>query len=444
MGRGVVIVLVLASACGRDRVPGVGDDADAPVAGALELTPPLLDLGDSDVAALSGQIGSFTLRNATDTEVTLEDFAIAGAAAGDFTIISQGCPASLPAGATCGVTIEFRATARDARAATLEITGSRMASAALAGRGVIAADLAIAPGARDFGDVEVGAGGAPFTFTVFNEIADSTIVPSIAGGAGGFSVVGTTCTGTIPLHGTCTIDVALAPPHGGEFRGDLVVIAGAETARAGVVGLSTSPLAITPFTRLFGSMLLGTTGGTETITVRNTTAAETGTLTPALIGAAAVDFTIQSTTCTTLAPDETCDVVVRSTPATRGAKTAQLEITDGAAAKSARATLRADAYSLLVIGSATFPPTVNGQTSARQSYTVINASGTATGAITTQLAGSQFAIASNTCAPGIPPNMSCEIEIEFSPTSTGAASATLSVSASPGGSDDFVVGGNGT
>src|SRR4051812_49004971 len=100
MARCAVVVLIVAgSACGKDRVPG-SDDVDAPATGALELTPPLLDLGDSDVAALSGQIGSFTLRNASDTEVTLEGFAITGPNPGDFTIISEGCPDSLAIGGT--------------------------------------------------------------------------------------------------------------------------------------------------------------------------------------------------------------------------------------------------------------------------------------------------------------------------------------------------------
>jgi hypothetical protein len=434
----------LVSACGQDAVVRDAPEATPDGGAALELLPPVFDFGNSVLGSMiPGETSGFTLHNTGDGDATIASIAITGAS--DFTIVSEGCADILSPGGTCGVTVQFDAIARDARSATLEVTGSHTATAALSGTGTITSGLVIDPGARNFGDLAAATTSGMFRFNVFNELADSVLAPSLTHvGPPGFTIAATDCTGTIALHGTCSVDVVFAPPHGGEFRGDLTITGATDSVRAGVTGASTTPLAITPFTRLFGSMLLGEVGSTQTLTVRNTTTVPSGTLAPALIGAAAADFTIQSTTCTTLAPDATCDVVVKLTATTRGAKTAQLEVTDATNAVSARGTLRGDAYSLLVIGSATFPNTVSGQTSARQTYTVINASSSPTGAIATTLPGTQFSIASNTCAAGLPANMSCAIEIEFKPTSTGAKSATLSVSASPGGSDDFVIGGTGT
>src|SRR6185503_1774492 len=113
-----------------------------------------------------------------------------------------------------------------------------------------------------------------------------------------------------------------------------------------------------------------------------------------------------------------CDVTVRFDPATRGAKLAQLEVGDPTSGLTSRANLRADAYAILIIGPATFPNTTVNQTSAKQTYKVINASSSQTGAITASLAGSNnFAIATDGCAAGLAANTSCTIELTLTPSS---------------------------
>lgn len=217
-------------------------------------------------------------------------------------------------------------------------------------------------------------------------------------------------------------------------------------AQAGLTGVSTTPLAVTPLSSLFGSYLLGQpTPGTQiSFTVTNTGTTTTGPLTATLIGAAAADFTIRSTTCTTLVPAATCDVVVELTPLTRGGKVAQLSVKDSVA--ETRVGLRGSAYSLLITGTAMFPDTALGQQSAVQTFNVSNASALATGAITTTPGGadaSQFTVVSTTCAAGIPANNACTVSVRFTPTSAGPKAATLNVSATPGGSDSFAITGRG-
>lgn len=438
MRRALLVVPLFA--CGNDRAP---TDPVEPEIPRLTLSPPVLDFGDSDFTSASIEIQGFTLANVSDDDVALTDFVVAGTDIGDFTIVNEGCPETLGPAATCGITLQFQATAREQRTATLEVSAvNTAASAEMIGRGVSPTGLFVLPGALNFGDLGAGTIGDPIELTVFNELEDTAIAASIVGSSA-FQIADTTCSGTIPLHGTCTVSIEMAPAHGGEFVADLEVAGAAQTTRAGLTGRSTSPLSASPFTRMFGSMLLGETGDIEVVTIKNTTAATSGTLAAGLIGAAVADFTITGSTCTTLDPEATCTVSVQLTPQTRGAKIAQLEVTDGTSNLATRATLRADAYSLFLSGTPSFPDTTVGQTSTK-TFKILNASSSATGAITTDLTGSsELSITSNNCAAGIPPNNFCEIVIELAPITAGAKSATLEVTSSPGGSDTLVIDGSG-
>ncbi|HUS32777.1 MAG TPA: hypothetical protein VMZ53_29955, partial [Kofleriaceae bacterium] len=66
----------------------------------------------------------------------------------------------------------------------------------------------------------------------------------------------------------------------------------------------------------------------------------------------------------------------------------------------------------------------------------------ATGAVSASITG-QFAIASNGCSGALAAHDSCTIQVTFKPTSTGAKTGSLQVSASPGGSDTFPLAGTG-
>lgn len=393
---------------------------------------------------------TFAITNKGAGAATLTTIAVGGPAAADFVLAANSCGETLAPADTCNVRIDFIAIAAGDREASLQIMGSTSPTAALSRQGIAPPSrIRFSPGARNFGDVPTGTTGAPFTFTVTNEAAATTLIPSLVGvGAAAFRIASTDCTsGVLQLGATCSLTVEMVPPFGGEYVADVVLTQpNGATAQAGLTGVSTTPLAVTPPSSLFGSYLLGqpTPGTRITFTATNTGTTTTGPLTATLIGVAAADFTIQSTTCTMLAPAATCDVVVELTPLTRGGKVAQLSVKDSVA--ETRVGLRGNAYSLLVTGTAVFPDTELGQQSAIQTFNVSNASNLATGAITTTRGGtdaSQFTVVSTTCAAGIPANNGCTISVRFTPTSAGPKSATLNVSATPGGSDSVAITGRG-
>jgi len=424
------VVFCLAGACGDPAAKPDAAVVDPDAGPSLRITPEAYDYGNLELGTGGdARVETFTLANVSTAVLPIAMPVIGGSQSADYLISSTRAPAVLEPGGAGPGAAELAPLARGLRSAELQVLGPALVSAQLDGTGTVSsARLIISPGARDFGDVAAGQTSAALDFTVLNEADDATLTPVVQP-AGVFSIAQTDCgLAETPLHGTCHVSVTWAPPYSGQFVAELAVTAGsAGTYRAGLVGRSSRPLSITPDQGALGSMLVGQPEATaeETFTIRNNGTAPTGPLAASFAGVAAGDYEVVSSTCTTPAPDVECEVTVHLDAATRGKKLAQLVVTDGSS-NHARANLDASAYTLLIIGGTTFPATATGQQSAPQVYTVVNASDRDTGAVTASL-GSQFVLASNTCAAGVPAHTSCEIGVRFAPSTAGAKAATLSV-----------------
>src|SRR5881394_759126 len=79
--------------------------------------------------------------------------------------------------------------------------------------------------------------------------------------------------------------------------------------------------------------------------------------------------------------------------------------------------------------------------------TITNVGGRPTGLLETAFSGidpSSFPITSTTCSSELAPGASCQLAVAFAPKAMGARSASLIVSASPGGTLMTMLTGNGT
>jgi len=92
---------------------------------------------------------------------------------------------------------------------------------------------------------------------------------------------------------------------------------------------------------------------------------------------------------------------------------------------------------------ASFGGVLLGTTSPITMITISNPGTAITGPIAAVLTSSQFALASNTCTVPLNPGASCALGVRFAPTVRGAASGSLNVTASPGGSLNIPLSGNG-
>lgn len=434
-----------------------GHTPDAPLpdtpATSVTITPASFDFGEHELGE-PAPLHTFTITSALPDPVDITNIGTGGAAGADFTVVSNTCPATLSPGQSCDAVVQFTPGAGNARVALLSVaTTVETYSAPIQGTGVVLTPkLVFDPPAANLGDLAIGDTSGSFALTVLNEASPASFAASLDGAnAASFEILSNDCapgSGFVPLHDTCSVKVAFHAVHGGAHIANLTLTGPSGAWSAGLMGHSSSPFVVSPFSAAFGSMLVGQPepGTVETFTVQNATDAvtgtTTGTLTPTLTGPGAADFTIESTDCTMLAPQATCSVVVRLAATTRGTKSPELVVTDGTSSQASHVTLSASAYTVFVTTSPQFAATTAGQTTTK-TLTVANPSDRDSGAISLGITGSDFAISTTTCSGSIAAHASCTVDVEFSPTTTGAKSATLTASAAPGGSHNVTLMGTG-
>ncbi|MFN8619133.1 MAG: signal peptidase I [Chloroflexota bacterium] len=298
-----------------------------------------------------------------------------------------------------------------------------------------------------FGNVPVG-GSADGLLTLRNSGSAPLHVSAISlGGSapGQFAIDGAGSCPVTPTLGpdeTCTIGITFAPTTVGDLGASLVVTSDAAQVAAALAGTGTAPGAqLVPAGGLaFGNVPVGTTTG-QTITLRNSGSAPLHVSAISLGGSAPGQFAIVAgasacTAATILGPGATCDVTVRFSPTSPGAKSATVKIGSNAGL------VTADLTGTGVLPGAQLTPSTKDFGDAPIStmsspflFTLTNTGGSAlhvsaialTGADATQFeitgAGSCVAAPTLTLDPGA----GCTVAVRFRPTATGVANATLRV-----------------
>jgi len=206
--------------------------------------------------------------------------------------------------------------------------------------------------------------------------------------------------------------------------------------------LGPAALAISPTLHDFGGIVVGGSSGANVFTVVNTGSARSSTISVALTGTDVSQFSIVGDNCSgvRLNGGASCTISVSFAPTSTGAKTAALSVSatqGGNAVASLTGTGLAPANLAIAPVSADFGSVTVGGSSAAQSFAVTNTGGATSGVIATAVTGTDaadFVITSNGCSGvALGPSGSCLIEVRFQPSNTGARSAALSASATPGG-----------
>lgn len=323
--------------------------------------------------------------------------------------------------------------------------------------------LAMTSTSLNFGNVVVGVTSAAQTITVTNAGAGTLTLASLTGGTGSgrsaeFLRTGTCANGTM-LTGaqSCTIVYQFKPGQTGARSAVLAIASdggNASLALAGTgVAAGQTPVLTPSATSLsFGSVNLGSSSATQTITVTNTGG---GTLTLASLtpgGANPGDF-VRTGTCanaTNLAAAQSCTVIYQFTPTTTGARSATLAVVSN----GGNATVSVDGAGVVAGGpvlslssaSLSFGTVMVFQSSAPQTITATN-TGTGTLMLSALAAGGsnpgEFP-RTGTCANGsaLTAGQSCTVIFRFSPLAVGARSATLAIT-SNGGNPSISLGGTG-
>ena len=192
------------------------------------LAPASLSFGNQPVGAAS-IAKTATLRNTQTVALTINNIAISGANAGDFSFEST-CPISpstLASRLSCTITMTLTASALGSRTATLTVIDSALnspQSVALSGTGI--APVSIAPASVTFPSAVLGSTSAARMVTLSNHLTTALAVSSVATSAN-FAVASNTCGSSVGAGLKCTVGVTFSPTVLGLEQGTLTIAYGA-------------------------------------------------------------------------------------------------------------------------------------------------------------------------------------------------------------------------
>ena len=408
--------------------------------GVFTVSPTTIDLGTLVAGAVAPK------QTLTITAgVALTDLAVGFNGADITKDASSTCQATLAAGATCLVVVDFTANSKNVNdSIVISAGGANGVTKTIPIVAVVQnpAKLVITPSTAPAVATSVGVPSSPIPFGLANsgDVATGALTIAITcSNAAVFKYTQSGWTLLAPL-GTCSLSVVFTPS---------VVAAAVETATLTVTdggsGASTvsvalsgtaysaSALAITPTAASdLGSVLVGATGAVTVFTVTNSGDTASGALTVSLSEA---EFIKASDTCTgaVLAKSATCTIGVQLAPTTVGVKSAILSV--GAAGGSpAVKTLTGTGISNVNLTalpvSLDFGSVVVNTTGTAQTVTIANGGGVTTGALTIVKTGDfgMFPITGNTYTAPLAPGGKFTFTVNFAPVApAGSYTATYTI-----------------
>jgi hypothetical protein len=266
------------------------------------------------------------------TQVGLETSGGGGA----FSISESDCwGATLPAGGTCSLRVEFRPNETGPYVGEVRANSAGLTFAAeLSGSGG-KANLTASTNPLDFGSAAVGSRGEPRVVTIENsgDLPGGFFIAVISGGdSASFQLLEEGCTGSPILPGAkCQAVVRFQPTTTGLRKATLSFFGDGEGGQQIVLsgtGIDPGVPAAVPAAHSFGSLAAGTSGELELFTFTNESGVATDLGAVALGGENPDQFRIGHDGCSdaTLAPRASCQVAVRFAPLDAGAMSAILRL----------------------------------------------------------------------------------------------------------------------
>ena len=197
------------------------------------------------------------------------------------------------------------------------------------------------------------------------------------------------------------------------------------------IGSSSGALQTLPAVVPFGPQTIGMASAPRTVTVTNSTV--TDVKINGITASSGKDMKDGDSTCTTTSPlagNASCVIAVTFSPVTAGLQPGTLTLTDSAPGSPQVVELSGTGVTSVVTlspDSVSFSSQFVGTSSAPQTLTLTNAGSTALAISSVAVtAGSAFS-ETNNCGASLDAGLSCMIFVTFSPTASGTASATLTV-----------------
>ena len=398
------------------------------------------------------------LSNPGNATLNIGSIAITGANPTAFGL-TNGCTATLAAGASCNLSVNFSPSATGSYTAAITVTDNAAntpQTAALSGTGTAAAapQAVLTPSSIVFGNETTGSTSAAQMIQLSNPGTATLNISSIALAGANPSDFSLTngCGTTLAAGANCVLNVSFTPGAAGNFSAIVTVADNAagspQTATLSGTGTAVAaPQAVLAPTSIgFGSEVIGTASTAQIITLSNPGNATLNISSIALGGANPAVFGLTNGCGATLAAGANCSLSVAFAPSSAGVFSANLTVTDNASNSTQVATLSGTGtvppapQAVLAPSTVAFGNQVVNTTSSAKTVTLSNP-GTASLSITSiSLTGadaSTFTL-TNGCSTTLTAGASCTLSLTFSPASAASLSASVSVTDNASGSPQTV------
>ena len=400
----------------------------------------------------SSAIQTATLTNTGNVTMIITSLGIIGTNPGDFTQ-ANNCPvspATLAAGANCTINVTFKPAATGPRSAGISITDDAAGSphgVSLSGTGALPS-ITLVPAALAFGNQVTNTTSGAKTITLSNPGSGTLTISSVAITGANLSEFTQTnsCGSSVGPSGTCTISVTFTPATAAAKTASVTVTDNSAGSPhiVSLTGTGILPFTATPSPLGFGNQGVNSTSAAKTVTLTNNTSAAVSISSSAMSGTNAADFTKSATTCgASLASKATCTIGITFTPSTAAAETAALTVTDSAANSPQTVFLTGTGVGQATVSVATLAFGNQGitNTSAAKAVTLTNNTSAAITLSGNSISGtnaSAFAVSATTCGASLAGHASCTTSVTFTPPTTGAMTATLSLADTASNSPQMV------
>jgi hypothetical protein len=444
----VCCLMVSTSGCGSG-VPVSASEA------LVRVTPGTVDFGDVGVGVSAAS--NVIIANPSTTSIVISQVSVSGQT---FSLASgDQLPISIPAGGTHSLMVGFAPVSTDAYSGQLTMmdpSAKAIAQVSLNGRGHHGGpQLKVSVSSLSFGSETVNTASTQ-TLTLTSSGTSAVTVSSDAISGTGFTIVGGTLPATLNPNQTLALQVQFKPTATGAVTGKLTVSSNSTTGGTAAVALSgTGTAAASPQLTLSTSSL---SFGSDTVN-----AAKTMSLTLTSSGTAAVTVNSGAITGTgfaivggtlpaTLNPNQTLALQVQFAPTATGAVTGQLILnsnstTGGTATVALSGTGMAAASPELTLSASSLSFGSDTVNIAKTLSLTLTSTGTSAVTVNSAaITGTGFTIVAASFPVTLNANQSVTVQVQFDPTTTGAASGqiTISSNSTTGGTAAVALSGTGT
>jgi FlaG/FlaF family flagellin (archaellin) len=403
----------------------------------VSLFPSTLAFASQPVGTTSTAL-AVILTNTGGAALTINNFAVTGTNAGDFAQINT-CGSSVAAGANCTINVTFKPTAPGTRTAAVTISDNDAGSpqtVSLTGVGGGPA-VSLTATSLTFSSQTLGttSGVQPVTLSNTGTAALTITNFAVTGtNAGDFAQINT-CGSSVGAGANCTISVTFTPTAPGARTASVTITdnGAGSPQTVSLMGTGSGPVVgLSPSTLTYSSQSVGSTSGSQALTLNNTGNAALSISGMTFTGANPGDFAETNTCGSSVPAGGNCTISVTFSPTASGSRAASLAITDNAASSPQTVNLTGTGSAPLAsvtTTNLTFNSRNLGTTSAVQAVTLNN-----TGNATLSISGVALTGANpgdfaeiNTCGSPVAAGGSCTISVTFTPTTSGSRSASLNI-----------------